>query len=86
MIEIITLSASILVVAFNFGYVFKSLRDKPTKTNVYDIIKTEIKNHNDTCRYYPETAGVQNAQCLKDLKITVDKIETKVDRILDKIN
>lgn len=74
-----------LFISFQIGFYFKSFKSKPTKSEVYSVVKTELETHKKDCRYYPESDGKVVEQKYKDIKDDVCYIKNRLDKIYDKI-
>lgn len=76
---------SILIIIFNFGYVFRNLKAKPSNNDVHKIISDRIKSHRADCNFFDKSDGRVLSQTVTDMKDSVRKIEGKVDKIYDKL-
>lgn len=76
---------TILAFVFNIGFIFKGLKDKPGRSEVYKIASEKIKEHKDSCGYFKITEGVMLQQSVEDLKNIVDKIDRRTEKIYGKI-
>jgi hypothetical protein len=76
---------TILAFVFNTGIIYKGLKDKPGRSEVYRIATEKIKEHKEGCDYYKKTDGVKLQQSVEDLKDTVDKIDGRIEKMYGKI-
>jgi hypothetical protein len=76
---------TIIAFAFNIGFIYKSLKDKPGRTDVNQITSERLKDHKEGCDYYKKTEGVKLQQTVDDLKEVVDKIDRRTEKMYGKI-
>lgn len=76
---------TILAFVFNIGFIYKGLKDKPGRSEVYKIALERLKEHKEGCDYFKKTDGVKLQQSVEDLKGTVDKIDRRIEKMYSKI-
>jgi predicted negative regulator of RcsB-dependent stress response len=76
---------SLLTVVFTFGYNYKSLKDKPSNSKVYEIFQEKISEHKKNCDFYPNNEGVKLDQKVADMKESIGRIETTVNNIYSEL-
>jgi hypothetical protein len=76
---------SVLAFAFNIGIIYKVLKDKPGRSEIYKITSEKLKEHKEGCDYFKKTDGVKLQQSVEDLKDIVDKIDRRIEKMYGKI-
>lgn len=76
---------TIIAFAFNIGFVYKGLKDKPNRNEVNQIAGEKLKEHREGCDYYKKIEGVKLQQTVEDLKEVVEKIDNRIEKMYEKI-
>lgn len=76
---------TVLALVFNVGFIYKGFKEKPNRSEVFEIATEKMKEHKEGCDYFKKTEGVKLQQSVEDLKSVVDKIDRRIEKIYSKI-